>query len=216
MICNCIFFINKLSSLAWWLHLPSLHHSWLVLVLRLTDPSDEVELVPPKNTNTRINADASSFDDDEEPTGRGEVPIIIIRQRPASSNNNFGFRRPSFVDPSSFFDRDYGFGGGFPFRGFPFSHDDDSSAGDDDFFGGVDDERTPSTKSSGEVDDDSSLPCGFLCNILRSLEDQVNKLEKDFQAVLSKKKNGTVDNDNEFDVFNETYTERVRFPFWSI
>ena len=98
-------------------------------------------MIPPKNTNSRTDADGETFDDDEEPVGDGgeEIPVIIIRSRP-----NFGNRRPSFIDPSTFFDRNsgFGFGSGFPFRRFPFSGNNG-----DDFFGvdsDSDDERRTS------------------------------------------------------------------------
>ena len=162
-------------------------------------------MISPKNTNSRTNADGESFDDDEEPVGGEETPVIIIRSRPTIGN-----RRPAFIDPSTFFDRNsgFGFGSGFPFRRFPFSHNDG-----DDFFGDVDrdDERRTSPKSETEEEDDESspLPCGFLCNILRGLEEHVDKLEHDFKEILAKKSNKTVDGKDGYDVFNETYTEKV-------
>jgi hypothetical protein len=171
------------------------------------DPSDDVELVPPKNTNSRHNADGDRFDDDEEAVGgAAEIPVIIIRHRPSSST---GSRRPSFIDPSTFFNRNQGgfggFGSGFPFSGFPFS-----SSRDDDYFGfdNDDDERRNPVSTKPHVDEeevDSTASCGFLCNILRGLQEHVEQLEKDLQEIAAKKSNKT----GEYDVYNETYTERT-------
>ena len=186
------------------------HIIYFIRNQNILDPSDDVELIPPKNTNSRTNADGESFDDDddeEQPVGGEEIPVIIIRSRPT-----FGSHRPSFIDPSTFFDRNsgFGFGSGFPFRRFPFSGN-----GGDDFFGvDSDDERRTSTKSETEKtedddDDESTLPCGFLCNILRGLEEHVNKLENDFKDMLANKNNKTSEGKDGYDVYNETYTEKV-------
>jgi hypothetical protein len=88
--------------------------------------------------------------------------------------------------------------GGFPFGGFPFSGE-----GDDDFFGVDSDERRTSPESDAADDDDeeetSKIPCGFLCSILKGLEDH-------FKEVAGRR-NETAKDD--YDVYNETYTEKV-------
>ena len=81
--------------------------------------------------------------------------------------------------------RHFGFGSGFPLFG--------NGGGDevslDDFFGGDEGgERQTQVKESDNAEDDddeaANLPCGFLCSILKGLEDHINELEKDFQGPI--------------------------------
>jgi hypothetical protein len=165
------------------------------------DPKDDVELVPPKITNvgTVSDADDSTTDDDDKTLA--EIPVIIIRTRP------FFSRRPSFFGPPASFDRNFGFGGGFPFGGFPFSGSSSGSSSDDDdvdddIFGfGSDDRRTSQegVTDSDDSDDGKEVYCGFLCSILKNLEDH-------FKDVVVRRNETSKDG---FDIFNETYTEKT-------
>ena len=50
-----------------------------------------------------------------------------------------------------------------------------------------------------------------MCNILKTLEEHVDKLENDFKTIMTKNSNKTIGSTEDgYDVYNETYTERVR------
>lgn len=163
------------------------------------DPKDDVELVPPKNTNVGTVTDGDDVTDDDDDKTFAEIPVIVIRTRP------FFSRRPSFFGAPSSFDRNFGFGGGFPFSGFPFSGSSSGSSSDDDdddIFGFGSDERRTSQEGvtdSDDSDDGKEVYCGFLCNILKSLEDH-------FKDVVVRRNETSKDG---FDIFNETYTEKT-------
>ena len=107
--------------------------------------------------------------------------------------------------------RNFGFGSGFPFSGFPFSSSstggsDDKDADDvDDIFSFGSDERRTSQEgvdADHDGDDDEKVFCGFLCSILKNLEDN-------FKGVVVRRNETSKDG---FDIFNETYTEKVKLP----
>lgn len=161
------------------------------------DPSDDVELVTPVNTNKKPVDDEETLDVEDSFFG-GNIPVIIIRQRPVASG--FGFRNPSF---NPFFgSNSFGLGNGFPFSDFAFPREDD--------FGSIE-ENSQNTPTTDVETDDSSSSCGFLCQIFKTLESQIKELDDEFHEAFGSNKTvdkDTVDADG-YDVYNKTYSEKV-------
>jgi len=154
--------------------------------------NDEVELIPPVKSN--------SEDIDESESGSGFIPILVIRRNRYPSFSSIFNQFPLFGTDGQSNDA----------QGFPFNSEELP------FEFGSDEETIPDVKedfpdifsSIFEDDNDEQQPlCGFLCSFLTNFEKKLKVLTDEVKTLHEMSENNH--NDDEFDVNNSTYSEKV-------